>query len=388
MPAEVPAGIGRRVDRGPQVPGCPARAGADGVWLVQDYAGARAVLRSIDTCQAGLGIEAYDKLPRKMRRPVLYRDGPEHREHRRQAAQYFTPRRVDEEYRGLMCRLVEQQCDRLRRDGRADLSELALAVSVGVVAEVIGLDGSRAALARRLERFFTEAAVAPGWGSPRAIGRLLYERGRALSVFLFNILPSMRKRRQHRRGDLVSHLLDEGCTAMEVLGECVTFAGAGMFTTREFITLAAFHLFSDDALRAAYTTADEPGRQAILQEILRLEPVVSDLYRRTTAELEVGDATIPRGAKIDIRVAAANLDPAAAGADAGELRVPRDIAEGLTFGDGPHRCPGAPIALQQTDLFLTALLALPGIRMAQAPRIRIRSNMESYELTGLELALR
>ena len=63
----------------------------------------------------------------------------------------------------------------------------------------------------------------------------------------------------------------------------VTFGAAGMITTREFINVAAWHLFQDEALRARYLEADEPERFAVLHELLRLEPVVGNLKRRTTA---------------------------------------------------------------------------------------------------------
>src|SRR5258705_13901565 len=124
MPAETPVESKRKVGRGELAPGCPAHAGADDVWKVQDFAGARAVLRNTDTRQAGFGIEQAARLDGKMRMPVLYRDGPEHREHRRQTAKYFTPKRVDTAYRELMDRLAEQQCDLLRQRGEADLSQL------------------------------------------------------------------------------------------------------------------------------------------------------------------------------------------------------------------------------------------------------------------------
>src|SRR3954471_465660 len=92
----------RKVERGPMAPGCPAHADADGVWRVQDYATARALLRNSDTRQAGFGIENSPKGSRRMRPPVLFRDGVEHREHRRQTARYFTPKRVDSTYRAMM----------------------------------------------------------------------------------------------------------------------------------------------------------------------------------------------------------------------------------------------------------------------------------------------
>ncbi|WP_442875181.1 cytochrome P450 [Actinoplanes sp. NBC_00393] len=53
----------------------------------------------------------------------------------------------------------------------------------------------------------------------------------------------------------------------------------------------------------------------MLHEILRLEPVVADLLRWTTADVTLGEVTIPSGAKVDVGVAAANLDGSAVGPD-------------------------------------------------------------------------
>jgi cytochrome P450 len=396
MTADVPVNTKRKVDRGPMPAGCPVRQGPDGVWQVRDYATARALLRNTDTRQGGFGVENLARMATKMRPAVLFRDGPEHREHRRQTAKFFTPRRVDLKYRQLMHRLADEQCDRLRASGRADLSRLSFALAVAVAAEVIGLDGARAGTARRLERFFAEHSTEPGWRSPQAIYRMLYTNGVLLSFFLFDVRPAVRARRRQRRDDLISHLLDEGCNNAEILGECVTFGAAGMITTREFITVAAWHLFTDDALRRAYVDGDEQARYAILHEILRLEPVVANLYRYATQDIEItgddGPVTIPTGAKVDVGIAAANLDPAAVGDDPTEVCPARPVADGvgdagLSFGDGAHRCPGAHIAIQETDIFLTRLFALPGLRMAQEPRTRIRPNIASYELVGLEVTV-
>ena len=67
MSADTPVETKQKVGRGDLAPGCPAHAGADAVWHVQDFAGARAVLRSTETRQAGFGVENADKLPPKMR---------------------------------------------------------------------------------------------------------------------------------------------------------------------------------------------------------------------------------------------------------------------------------------------------------------------------------
>jgi len=378
----------RKIERGDLAPGCPAHAGADQVWHVQDFPGARAMLRSTDTRQAGFGIEQTQKVSDRMRMPVLFRDGVEHREHRRQTAKYFTPKRVDTAYRSLMERLADEQCATLRRRGEADLSQLSFNLAVAVAAEVIGLTESGPGMAHRLDLFFEEKAHTTGL--VRAWKNLRSNLNMGLFYWL-DVRPAVDARRRQSRDDLISHLLGEGCHKAEILGECVTFAAAGMVTTREFITVAAWHLFTDERLRAAYTEGGEKERVAILHEILRLEPVVANLARRTTSEVRLGDTVIPAGAKVDIGVAAANLDPAAVGADGGAVCPARPLAEGvgdagLSFGDGPHRCPGAYIAIQETDIFLTKLFALPGLRMVTPPKVGIRAEIASYELTGLRIA--
>lgn len=380
---------GRRIERGSGPTGCPVARGSDGVWQVRGYDAARAVLRSTDTVQAGLGIETVEKLPSRIRRPVLYRDGPEHREHRRQTARFFTPRRVDEHYRDVMVRATRRQLDHLTATGRAALSDLSFRVAIDVACAVIGLTESRPGIERRLERFFPEEFGTPGLTSLHGIHWMVRQNINWLRVYLGDVRPAVRARRRSRRDDLVSHLLDEGCSAQEVLGECLTFAAAGMVTTREFISAAAWHLFSDAALLAHYRSADEAGRLGVLNEILRLEPVVGRLGRRTTRPLDLpgGDetVTVPAGERIDILVDHTNLDERAVGPRPGCVRPGRVTNDGvgspgLSFGDGPHKCPGAPIALLETDTFLSGLFALPGLRMAAPPTIGFLDGIGSYVL--------
>ncbi|WP_344618400.1 cytochrome P450, partial [Dactylosporangium salmoneum] len=378
-------GATRKVDRGSTEVGCPVERGADGVWRVRGHAAGRAVLRSTDTVQAGLGVETVEHLPPSIRRPVLYRDGAEHREYRRQTARFFTPRRVDERYRDLMIEIAERQLDILRRDGHADLSTLSFRLAIDVAAAIIGLTESRPGIDERLQRFFPEKFGRPGFTSLSGIRWFLRQNAQFLGIYLKDVRPAIRPRRRARRDDLISHLLDEGCRDGEILGEVITFAAAGMVTTREFINVAAWHLFTDQELLQRYRESPEPSRMALLHELLRLEPVVGNLKRRTTAPLTVGGLTIPAGDLVDVSVSTANLDPDAVGREPGEVCPAREVADGvspmaLSFGDGPHRCPGAHVAIQESDIFLTRLFALPGLRMTRPPRIAMKEDISSYEL--------
>ncbi|MBO7941532.1 cytochrome P450 [Streptomyces sp. S9] len=382
----------RKVDRGAAPSGCPVSRGADGTWRVHGYAAAREVLRATDTVQAGLGIETVEKLPARIRRPVLYQDGPGHREQRRQTARFFTPRRVDEHYRELMARVADEQVAVVRRTGRARLSDLSFTMAIEVVREIIGLTHSRPGLKRRLDAFFPEEFGRPGLTSAHGLYWLVRQNVNWLRIHLADVRPAIRAHRRRERDDLIGHLLADGCSDAEILGECLTYAAAGMVTTREFICAAAWHLFDDPALLKRYRAAEEPERLALLQEILRLEPVVGRLSRRTTAPLEVGGVRIGTGELITVHVDEANVDPEVVGGDPLLLRPGRVLglgpwAAGLAFGDGAHRCPGAGVAVLEADVLLSRLFALDGLRTAGVPRVSFKDDIGGYEIRDLTVVL-
>jgi cytochrome P450 len=161
-----------------------------------------------------------------------------------------------------------------------------------------------------------------------------------------------------------------------------------MITTREFIVMVAWQLFEREDLRRTFLEGDESVQFAILEEILRIDPVAAYVYRRVAEdmtgsegeELKAGDAC-----RIDIRTV--NLDEAAVGAcplaiDPERTKRQRMTSSWLSFGDGPHRCPGAQIALHETRIFIDALMRLPGARLANPPQMGWSEDINGYELHG------
>jgi cytochrome P450 len=136
-----------------------------------------------------------------------------------------------------------------------------------------------------------------------------------------------------------------------------------MITTREFVNVAAWHLFTNSALLARYCFAEEADRLAILQEILRLEPVVGRLRRRTTTSIEVpgaeGVVTVPAGELVEIVLGVANADPKAMGTQPLAVCPGRQVADGATAAGlrlrpaqvsrSPHRDPGNGHLPQQAE---------------------------------------
>lgn len=95
---------------------------------------------------------------------------------------------------------------------------------------------------------------------------------------------------------------------------------------------------------------------AAIEELLRFDgPLVAN-RRTTTRSVEVGGRRIGAGESLTLMWIAANNDPAAFD-EPGEIRPDRDLSESLVWGQGIHRCLGAPLAQLQMRVALEELLA-------------------------------
>ncbi len=378
-------------------PDRPIERDADGIWHVRDFDLARTILRSTDVKQAGFKAELIEKIPSMMTNPpILYMEGKEHLEQRKQTARYFTPATTSKNYRTFMTELADRLIDDIRRQRSADLSKVTMTLAVNVAARVVGLTTSRApGMDRRLDAFFAE-----GTGEFRATPRGIFEflRGQAnvLAFLYLDVKPAIAARKRQAQDDVISHLVGLGRNDREILTECITYGAAGMVTTREFICVVAWHMLDHPALRQRYRAADEAERYAILHEILRLEPVAGHLFRRATQDLvlhHAGDAiTIPAGALIDVHITGANVDADVTGerplqvCPGRELRGDRVPEMMLSFGDGHHRCPGAYVAIQESDIFLQRLLAIDELRIVGGPELSFSDLTGGYELRKFMVA--
>ena len=371
------------------------------VWRIRSAAAAREILQARSaTTQAGFTAEAIPK-GRLKHHPILVSDGPLHDEQRSKVGRFFAPKVVAARYTALMEECAERLLAQAEREGSVRLEELALLYTVEVTAEAVGLTNSSVpAMARRLVSFFNQ----PPFDITRDdLGRSRRDWMRAawngllpvLRFYVADVRPAIRARRRQPRQDVISHLIGEGYTNADILVECVTYGTAGMVTTREFIAMAAWHLLSDDALRQRYLAAEQAERFAILNEIIRLEPVVGHLYRRVQQPMSFNDegeiyAADP-GDLIDLFIRPANADAATVGPQPLQLCPQRPLPVGvnesvLSFGHGAHRCPGQPMAILESDVLLRRLFARDVVVLAE-PTIGWDDLIAGYTLRGFRLQI-
>lgn len=362
---------------------------ADGTWHVRGYAEARDLLKE-EMIQEGFNAE---DLRKSGFDAVLYQHGEPHRQSRAAIAKFFSPTTVQQSHMPLIEETAEEIIADLKSKKRANLRELSRQMATVVASAVIGLNPTKAMI-RRLD----DMLHSPPFSGNPIVQALQTLRGNYLrfAFLLGDVMPAISRRRKSPQNDVVSYMLSKGKRPLEIWVECVVYAAAGMATTQEFICIVLLHCMRDEKFRKIMTSEDTSARYEALNEILRLEPVIGKLYRRThepvTVTSDGKEITIPEGERITFHLYDVNVDSNAVHESPLQLHAHRKLAKGvyrslIGFGSGPHRCAGEHLALAETDVFINKILQVPGLRIESGPNILRNETVEGYEVNDLILAV-
>jgi cytochrome P450 len=303
-------------------------------------------------------------------RMLVNMDPPEHRDYRRLASGWFTPRnltRVEDRVRDRVRSLL----DALRHRENSDLvTDLAAWLPLGVIMEMLGLPEADEDLVLRLsnENF---GVADPDFRRPDdQRDGFLHDLG----TYLLNIAKEKRRRPAN---DLTSVLAtarlgDEALPDFELMSYLYLVATAGHETTRNAIAggLLAFAEEPDqyDALRA------EPSLVAsAVEEILRWTSPIVHFARTATADVPLGDQQVRAGESVVLFYPAANRDHSVFESPH-EFRIDRDPNPHVAFGLGEHFCLGAALARMELRVLLEEVAPIVrGVELHGQPR-RLRSN--------------
>lgn len=176
-------------------------------------------------------------------------------------------------------------------------------------------------------------------------------------------------RRATPRDDLISALIaaeeaGEKLSTDELITTCILLLNAGHEATVHSIGNAVKLLLEQGTPRSALAPE---SIEATVEESLRFDPPLHGFTRWAYADIEVMGTVIPKGAEVQLLLAAANRDPGV-WEDAGAFRPERPIKPNASFGAGVHFCVGAPLARMELQIALPILFdRLPGLRLSQPP---------------------
>ncbi|HWM41939.1 MAG TPA: cytochrome P450 [Burkholderiales bacterium] len=355
-----------------------------GYWVVTRYADVVSVLRDPRFGREDFGpmVSAiYGEDSERVPRPMVFRDPPAHTRLRSLVSKAFTSR-VVQGMRPHIQGIVDRLLDRVQHARSMDvIADLAYPLPVTVICEMLGVpEGDRDTM-RRWSDDIARSLDALGLPSDREIVRRGRAARHALGEYFRGLLP---ERRRHPRADLLSLLLaaeEQGdkLTEDELLATCVLIFIAGHETTVNLIGNGLLALLQHPRQWMALKEDPEllPGA---VEELLRYDSPVQRTARVTTAEVRIGDKSIPRHALVVAAIGAANRDPERF-AEPDRLDIARRDKDHIAFGFGIHFCLGAPLARIEAQIALGTLLRrLPRLALAtEAPQWR-----ESSTLRGLK----
>ncbi|WP_435054555.1 cytochrome P450 [Micromonospora aurantiaca (nom. illeg.)] len=292
----------------PGTPPCGPPTSDDGGWVVTRYANVVSVLTD-PRCVVPPAEQAPEGGLAWLRASVSRFSPPDRHAARRAvgvaALDALDPRELRVAAERLTGRILDRAATGDNGGDRVDVTgDLARRVPLVVLAERLGLADPAAAVA---EVTAVAAAYHPG-AEPAAVRRA----DRAVAALLAMSPPAPAEVTANRLGLLVQ----------------AADATAGLIVA---------------AVRHGLAAPDGLGTDALLAEVLRLDPPVRVTRRVAADPLSLGGQPVRAGERLLLRFDAANRDPAAF-PEPDRFRAGRANAA-LTFGAGPRGCPGQRHAL-------------------------------------------
>jgi cytochrome P450 len=319
-------------------------------------------------------------------RSMLTVDGAEHRRLRAKVGQALSPRRIES-----LRAPIEASCARLldelekraagqEGEGHLDLkAAFAYPLPMAVISDLMGIDSADHPKLKRLYDAFFSTQTPP-------------EQVPAVMAELFGFFAEVVAAKAASPGDdLTSALIlaDEGgepLTAEEVTATLQLMIAAGHETTISLIVNVVRALSAHPEQRALVLSGEVPWETAIEETLRWSSPTSHVLIRFATEDIEIGSAVIPRGDALITSYNAIGRDFAQHGPDADAFDVTRATPiRHMSFGHGPHICPGAPLSRLEAAIALPALygrypaltVAVPDAELRNKPAV---TQNELYEL--------
>lgn len=323
---------------------------------------------------------------------LLTADPPVHTRFRKLVNLAFSMKRVaaiEEDMRRVVVGLIAAMAEK----GEGDfVRDFGIPLPVAMIAGQIGMQKDTDRVKRWSDAFVDR------------LGRMIpkereLECAREVVEFQHHVKAKIDERRTGRTDDLLSDLVhaevdgERPLEDAEILSIMQQLMVAGNETTTSALAGGLLQLIENpDQMAKAVAAADAGDERTILnlvEEVLRIESPTAGMWRRVLTDTELGGVTIPRGAMVQLRYAAANRDPARY-PDPDRFDIERANARShLAFGKGIHMCIGNMLSRKEMAVAYSELLTrLTDFRLADGHTPSWPPNMLLRGLTTLPIMFR
>lgn len=200
----------------------------------------------------------------------------------------------------------------------------------------------------------------------------------ATAQFQKYLSPILAERKGSGRSDLLTHIANAQIDGRDITeDEAVNLAGqamvGGLDTVVNFMSFAMLTLAELPELQARIAS-DPSCIPKVASELLRRLPIVSS-GREVVKDIEVDGVTLSKGDIVIAPTELYSLDPKVNSCPF-EMDVDRPVKKQVTFGAGPHICPGQFLARQEIKVLLEEWFArIPSFRLQPGQQIQHRGGI-------------
>lgn len=319
-----------------------------GLWVISRHDDLVATLRNVAVFSSTGGVG-----PVWEQRPMMpMYDPPQHTRLRRLVSKPFQPNAVAERSAQISKKvdeLMDRALEKAREGKTVDLvNDIAVPMSLGVIAELIGVEESRRADLRRWSLGVVEELA----GGLDKEGRARVEESRKEFVtFLRELTAERQANPDENAADVISIILSaaefDKLNDKETLAFCVLLLVAGFETTVNAVANGAL-AFAEHPDQWEKLRADPSLVKTAAEEMIRYDGPVQSFFRNTLVDTEVSGMKIKKGSKVMVLFASANRD-ASKYEDPDAFRIDRVSPDHVGYGVGVHFCLGAPLARAQLN---------------------------------------
>ena len=280
---------------------------------------------------------------------------PEHRRYREQVDPFFSPAGAERQ-RQMITDTINELVDEWIDRGEIEfVQDFAVPLPVRVITRMLGFP---------FEDIPQLRVWSNAWVMPFAMNltpedhMYVAEQGVQFQKYIEGFIE---ERRANPKDDVISHLAttkyagERPLTNAEIVGMLDHLYIGGNETTTFALTSGLWLLHRNPGVWEQLR-ADRDKVRFFVEEVLRLESPTQGLFRITTQEEELRGVTIPKGAVLHLRFAAANRD-------GDEFPRPDEMdltrtnaAKHVAFSQGEHMCPGAGLSRLEQNVAWNILL--------------------------------
>lgn len=322
-----------------------------GFWAVTKYDDIVRVLTDWRTFTTTIQ-NVVPKVATTQRRPPLHLDPPDNAPYRNAITRLLTPKKLaawDEKIRNMAVELLEPF---IAKGGGDVCRDFSFRLPIAILGEFFRVPEKNAERIRIVGAAFNMALQERDDEKVRQYSDELYDIAR-------DLIEDRKSRLQDPDNDPTSSLLavrikGEPLPDDMILGALRQFLMVGIVAPTTFIGSAVVHLARHPEHHRLIRD-DNSLVPAATEELLRLYTPYRGFARTARSHVRFGDKLVRQGDVLAAVFTSGNRDESVfAHADEFDLNRPRKDL--LTFGRGPHRCPGAPLARLQLEIAIRELV--------------------------------